>query len=286
MTCGQLPALDDDDRLLTTTLAARDLTVVPAVWDDPAVDWTRFDLTVIRSTWDYPPRRDEFVRWARSVPDLVNPADVVAWNTDKRYLVELAHAGLPVVPTSWLAPSTSPWRPDAAGEWVVKPAVGAGSRDAGRYQLADAAQYGLAVAHVGRLWATDRVAMAQPYLPTVEDHGETAMVFLGGRFSHAVRKGPLLTGPDVASDELYKQEDISPRVPSGAELALADRILAAVPGGPGRLLYARVDLVHGLDGAPLLMELELTEPSLYLQHCPGAVDSFAAAIAAAIHGRG
>src|SRR5689334_22154500 len=136
VTCAALPELDPDDQLLLAPLAADGVAVEPAVWDDPAVAWDRFDLAVLRSPWDYTGRRDEFVAWAASVPRLANPAAVVAWNTDKRYLAELAGTGVPTVPTEWLAPD-DPVNLPTAGEWVIKPAVGAGSLDAGRYRLGD-----------------------------------------------------------------------------------------------------------------------------------------------------
>jgi hypothetical protein len=288
VTCADLPELDPDDRRLLAPLRGLGIEPVPAVWDDPAVDWESFDLAVLRSSWDYPPRRAEFLSWAASVPRLANPADLVGWNTDKRYLVELAMADLPVVPTSWLDPGDT-WRPPEGGEWVVKPAVGAGSKGCGRYRLADPVHRRLAVAHITKLQREGRLVMVQPYLPAVDSYGETAVLFLadprrgGPAYSHAVRKGPMLAGPDPETHELYRPEQITERVPSAAELALARRALAEIPGGPDRLLYARVDLIPGPDGRPLLVELELTEPSLFLGHDPGAADRLAAAIAARLH---
>ena len=105
VTCATLPELDPDDRLLIEPLRAAGVAAVPAVWDDATVDWAGFDLVVIRNTWDYPARRTEFLNWARLVPKLRNPADVIAWNTDKRYLAQLAVAGVPIVPTTWLDPA-------------------------------------------------------------------------------------------------------------------------------------------------------------------------------------
>ena len=107
VTCATLPDLDPDDRLLLEPLRHLGVDVTAAIWDDPTVDWAGFDLAVIRSTWDYPARRDVFVDWARRVPRLANPADVIVWNTDKRYLADLAAAGIPIVPTTWLAPDDS-----------------------------------------------------------------------------------------------------------------------------------------------------------------------------------
>jgi hypothetical protein len=277
VTCTEFAALEDDDRLLLEPLAQRGIEAVPATWDDPAVDWSAFDLVVLRSTWDYAPRRDEFVAWARRVPTLANRAEVVAWNTDKAYLRELAAAGVPVVPTQWLRPGDESWQPRTDGEVVVKPAVSAGSLDTGRYQLADPEHRALAVAHARALLAAGRTVMVQPYLAAVDRAGETALLFFDGRFSHAIRKGPMLDGPDRGADGLYKPEDISARIPTAEERRVAERVLAAAPTD---LLYARVDLIPGPDGSPLLVELELTEPSVFLSHDNGAAQRFAEAIAA------
>ncbi|GAA2716951.1 hypothetical protein GCM10010429_39550 [Micromonospora olivasterospora] len=236
---------------------------------------------MLRSPWDYALRRDEFVAWADTVSRLADPADVVRWNTDKRYLAELSAAGVPTVPTAWVAPGES-WEPPAGGEYVVKPAVSIGSRDTGRYDLTDPEHRALAVAHVRRLSDAGRLAMVQPYLPAVDTAGETALLFLAGpgglRFSHAIRKGPMLTGPDLGVEGLYKAEAITPRTATPEQLTVAERALTAVPGGPERLLYARVDLIPGPDGAPVLVELELTEPSLLIGYADGAPDRLAEAV--------
>ncbi|HEU4425546.1 MAG TPA: hypothetical protein VFR67_23675 [Pilimelia sp.] len=283
VTCGEVPFLDPDDRLLLDPLASHGVRAEPAVWDDPRVAWAGYDLAVLRSTWDYAPRRDEFIAWAGRVPALANPADVVAWNTDKGYLADLASAGVPVVPTTWVAPDET-WHAPLAWEYVIKPAVGAGSLDAGRYRLADPRDRALATAHVERLQAAGRVVMVQPYLRAVDSYGETALLFVAGpdglSYSHAIRKGPMLTGPDHGVDGLYRPEEITPRVPTEAEREVARRALAAIPGGTAGLLYARVDLIPGRDDEPLLVELELTEPSLFLGHADGAAERLAAGIAA------
>ncbi|MGK5741747.1 ATP-grasp domain-containing protein [Micromonospora sp. URMC 103] len=282
VTCTELADLDPDDRLVLAPLAARGVTAEPVVWDDPAADWAAYDLAVLRSPWDYMLRRDEFVAWAARVPLLANPADVVRWNTDKRYLDELSAAGVPTVPTSWVVPG-EPWQPPAdSGEYVIKPAVSAGSKDTGRYDLGDPEHRELAAGHVRRLSDAGRLTMIQPYLEAVDAAGETALLFLAGpgglAFSHAIRKGPLLTGPDFGVDGLYRPEEITPRTATEEQLAVAAQTLAAVPGGPERLLYARVDLIPGPDNRPVLVEVELTEPSLFLGHAEGAPDRLAEAI--------
>lgn len=291
VTCAELPDLDPDDRLLVQPLAGRGVTAVPVVWDDPAVDWAAFDLVVLRSPWDYSWRRDEFVAWAASVPALpdgrsrlANPAEVVAGNTDKRYLARLAEGGVPVVPTEWIEPGAAAWRPvPGSGEVVVKPAVSAGSRDTGRYDLADPEHLVLAAAHAARLQEAGRLVMVQPYLSAVDSAGETAQLYFGGAYSHAIRKGAMLDGPYRDSADLYTQERIVTRQPTARERETADAVLVAarrVLGVSADLLYARVDLIEGPDGTPMLVELELTEPSVFLAHDPDAADRFADAIAA------
>lgn len=276
VTCAELPDLDPDDRLVIAPLAALGIAAVPAVWDDSAVDWAGFDLVVLRDPWDYVARRDEFVAWARSVPRLLNPASVVEWNTHKGYLRELAAAGVPVVATQWFEPGDTFTAPE--GAFVVKPAISAGSKDTGLYREADA---DLAAAHVERLLAAGRTVMVQPYLAAVEGAGETALLYFaspdgGLSFSHAARKAAMLIGPDHGADGLYLPEQISARQPSEAELSVGERAIAAAPAG---LLYARVDLIADADGAPVLIELELTEPSLFLAAGHDAAAGFARAIA-------
>jgi glutathione synthase/RimK-type ligase-like ATP-grasp enzyme len=287
-TCREFPLLDDEDRLLLPALADLGITAVPAVWTDDSVDWAGFDAVIIRETWDYAERRAAFLDWTRlvaGVTRLLNPASVIEWNTDKRYLRDLSAAGLPVVPTVFIEPGDDPssWRP-AAGyvDFVVKPAVSAGSRDTMRYS--SSGPLGTAVAHVARLAAAGRTVMLQPYLEAVDTVGETAVVFLGDGYSHSIRKGPLLVR-DVAGERvegLFVQEQIESREPTVDEREVAERIVASIPGGFGEVLYARVDLIPDPAGRPQLLELELTEPSLFLSHSAGAADRAASAIAALI----
>ncbi|MEV6925773.1 hypothetical protein AB0M46_14905 [Dactylosporangium sp. NPDC051485] len=274
VTCADLPDLDEDDRALVPALAERGIAAEPVAWTDPGVDWSAYDLAVIRNTWDYARRREEFVAWARGVPRLANAAAVIEWNTDKRYLRDLAFAGIPVVPTAWVEPGEQ-WRPVGTGEIVVKPAVSGGSIDTGRYDLATQADR--AAELVRTLLADGRVVMIQPYLAGVDTAGETALLFFHGTFSHAIRKGAILTGPYEGTEKLYQNENISPREPSAAELALAKEVLAALPAPAEELLYARVDLLPSPEG-PVVIEVELTEPSLFLGHAPGSAGRLSDAI--------
>jgi hypothetical protein len=280
VTCSRLPDLDDDDQLLIAPLADLGFTVVPGVWDDPSVDWDRFALNVIRSTWDYTDRRDTFVNWSRGLPRLLNPANVVEWNTDKRYLTELDRAGIPVVETRFVSDLAAIDLPDT-GEWVLKPAVGAGSLGADRYDMTAAGSRERANAHAARLIDAGHTVMIQPFVDTIIDAGETSVMLINDEFSHAIRKGLTLGGHTLADVEaLYTEEQIDGRAPSDAEMRLARTTMAALPFDSADLLYARVDMVPGPDGEPLLMELELTEPSMFMVTAPGSPERFAAAIAA------
>jgi hypothetical protein len=270
VTFSGFPDLYEDDRLVVAPLQAAGVEVRPAVWDDPAVDWSSYDLVVVRSTWDYPLRRDEFLNWAASVPRLANPADVLTWNTDKRYLAELAAAGVPVVPTEFVAPGEDYDLP--LYEHVVKPTVSAGARDTRRFAAGeDSAE------HAEALLAASRHVMVQPYQPAVDEAGETAVLFFRGEHSHAARKAPVL----VPGLDDPNEVGITPREATSAQLAVAEAALAAVPW-PEPLLYARVDLVPGPDGAPVVMELELTEPCLFLLQSVAAADRFGDAIRASL----
>lgn len=275
-TCAALPDLDPDDRLVLEPLAARGIDAVPAIWDDPTVDWSAFDLTVVRNTWDYSGRRDAFVGWARGVPRLANAADVIAWNTDKHYLAELEAAGLPIVPTAFVEPGQRHLLELCRDvDVVVKPTVSAGSQNTLRLPPS------WVFAHVGRLHEMGKSAMVQPYLDGVDTAGETALLYFNGAFSHAIRKGPMLALGEVKDPELFAEEEITPRDPSPAERDLGDRVLAYVVERFGCPLYARVDLLP-LGNRPVVIELELTEPSVFIAHADGAPERFADAIAAVV----
>jgi hypothetical protein len=278
-----LPELDPDDQLLLAPLAALGCRVTAVSWDDASIDWDRFDLTVIRSTWDYTDRRDEFLAWARLVPRLLNPASVVEWNTDKRYLADLVAAGLLVIETQWLTAGGSAPELElpTSGEYVLKPSVGAGSIDANRFDLGDDRARELGLAHARRLLARGQTVMVQPFAHAIEEVGETGVILVDGEYSHAMRKGVML-GPQTLEEveELYKEETIDARVASSAEIDLAQRAVTAVPVGSAELLYARVDMVPDASGQPMIMELELTEPSLFMVTSAGSEMRFASAIAA------
>jgi glutathione synthase/RimK-type ligase-like ATP-grasp enzyme len=262
-TCAELPDLEPDDRLLLPALAANDIEGVPAVWDDPAVAWDVYDLVVLRSTWDYAERRDEFLAWARSLRHVLNPVPLVEWNTDKRYLSDLEAGGVPIVPTRFVPPGET-FEPSAE-PFVVKPSVSAGGRSSAWFapDEADAAR-----ALVARIHADGRSAMVQPFLDGAK---EKALVYIDGRYSHSLwRRVPLPTAGERSV--FYLHEELAPAEATGGERGVAEAALACAPGDA---LYGRVDLLGGA-----VLELELTEPSLYLEYGKGSADRLARAISA------
>ena len=263
--------LDDEKEIAVEAWAEAGVTGHIVRWDDPGVDWASFDVVVVRSAWDYITRRAEFVRWAghvESVTRLLNPAAVLERNTDKTYLRDLA---VPIIPTHWVEPGEAADLP-VLGDYVVKPAISAGARDAIRTGDRDKA-----TAHAEWLAGEGRVAMVQPYLDMVEAEGETSLLYFGGRFSHAVRRNAMLVA-DGGPLRLESAKAVELRTPEPDQFALAERVLEGMP----EVLYARVDLVRLPDGAPVLIEVELTEPYLFLRHAPDAAANLAHALAKAL----
>lgn len=269
-------ACQQDEDLAPLADACRRVGVTPVTlaWDDATVSWSRFDAIVLRSTWNYTQRLPVFLTWSEraDVRDrLINPANVVRWNTDKRYLGDLASAGAPVIASHYLAPGDRIELP-AYEEFVIKPCVGAGSRGARRFQ---AHEHDAAKAHASTLLEGGQHVLIQPYLERVDEAGETALLFYDGVFSHAIRKGPLLRRGQDATRALFAAEHIAARTPSDKELSVARHVLAALPFEMPT--YARVDLLPS-DHGPQLLELELIEPSMFFAHSAGGAERFAAAL--------
>jgi glutathione synthase/RimK-type ligase-like ATP-grasp enzyme len=274
---------DDDQPPLEAAFRSAGADVRVADWDDEAVDWGAYDLAVLRSAWDYTLRYAEFLAWAEraaSLTTLLNPLPVIRWNTDKHYLLDLERAQVPIISSQAIGPGENVaaavdrfLATHDQAELVVKPTIGAGARDAQRHDRTNRASI---AAHAQRLLDEGRSVLFQPYLAGVEQHGESALIFFSGRFSHSIRKGPLLQRGAGSSQSLFAEEQISPRTPAPDELRVAEQALAAIPFSMP--LYARVDLIRNSAGAPQVLEIELTEPSLFLAHAPGSATRFADAV--------
>lgn len=277
-TCGELSELDGEGRLLLRRLRAAGVEAEPEVWDDQAVGWDDYDRVLLRSTWDYPSTPESFAAWvAARGRQLINPPEIVRWNISKRYLTLLESWGLPIVPTAFIAPGEPVELPDEA-EFVLKPAVSAGSRGTARYGPGDLDR---AHRHAAELLAANREVMVQPYLPSVEAAAETAVIMLGGRFSHAMRKGPLLELGQEPERGLFREEEMSRREAGADEIELAERVIDRLVAEVRAPTYARIDLLRSAGGAPLILELELIEPSLFLDYHPEAADRLVELVRAA-----
>ena len=278
-------ALDDDMPPLLAALRAAGVNADMRAWDDPTVAWSRYDIVLLRSTWDYTMRLDAFLAWCEAtsrLTRLLNPLDVVRWNTDKRYLAQLESIGIPIVPTEFLVPGDDPgpliaeYRAQHPGidDFVIKPTVGAGSRGARRHARGATDAMG---EHARNLLDGGRSVLVQPYQASVDTAGETALLYFDGVYSHAIRKGALLRPEEDPTRALFAAEHIQPRKPSADERELADRVVAALPqlvDSDYPLAYARVDLIRAADGSPCVLELELAEPSVFLDHDAGAAERF------------
>jgi glutathione synthase/RimK-type ligase-like ATP-grasp enzyme len=262
--------VDPDSPTLLAALAGEGIDAELRVWDDPAVDWDAYDLVVVRSTWDYASRRAVFLDWARSIARLANPYPVIEYSTDKHYLADLAVRGHRVVPSVFCDVGTVPEFP--AGSFVVKPCVGAGSIDAERY---GEDEYEHALAHVRRLHDDGRDALIQPYIDSVDEVGEHALVFIDGEFSHAMTKAAMLNVTALDRNALYRREQMSVASPEPDAVAFARAVLDEERFA--HLLYGRVDAVRTSEGWAL-MELELVEPSLFLTFDDHAAGRLARAV--------
>ena len=185
--------------------------------------------------------------------------------------------GLPVVPTVFIEPGHEDWLDQVRelltkGDVVVKPAISAGSNDTERHSNIDTAQK-----HVSDLLSAQRSVMLQPYMADVDVESETGLVFIDSKFSHAFAKGPLLAQAKNMSGGLYAEEEIGVRQPTAEQLLIGERAVKWLTSRFGKLLYARVDLLPTAQG-PVIIEIELAEPSLYLLLHPQAATQLAEAI--------
>jgi len=275
VTCGAFPTLYEDDLLLIPALAALGLVGEPRVWNDPAVDWSSFDAIVIRSPWDYFEHVAEFRGWLQARVAgralLCNSGDVLAWNFDKRYLEELASAGVSVVPTVYVARGE---RPDVAAlagargwkEIVIKPSISGGGYRTHRLRVDAAGAHAAEVEGI----LHDRGLLIQPFLPEIAE-GELSLMFFDGVFSHAVRKRPVPGEYRVQSHFDGTTETVD------VDSTLVEQARVCVLAAPSLPVYARVDGVIK-DGQFLLMELEVFEPLMFLSSHPEAPARFARAV--------
>ena len=241
-----------------------DIDLVFTNWNDKSIAWETFDAAVIRSAWDYVPVRDKFLQFAKNIETktkLFNSYDVMRWNTDKKYLSVLEDNGVPIIPTKFAhnideALTAIKWAFDKASAVAIKPTVGAGARLAGK-----ASNENEAIEYVKRILEANRTVIIQPYISSVDDEGEKAIIVINGEISHAAKKVPALTkgGHGDAAGQLEITNEMREIV----------KTISNTVSEWNDLLFARVDVVR-MNGKLVLMELELTEPWLFMQFRPEA----------------
>lgn len=257
-------------------------------WLDPSADYTDLDLVVLKSPWDYAARAEQFLAWlarTEALAPVANHPDVVRWNLDKAYLGELTEHGVRTCPTVYCGTldAVRAALADATARVVVKPTVSAASADTGLFEPADPAALSLAA----RILGLGKTVMVQPAIPSVATVGERSLIYFDGRFVHAIGKGPLLALGGGLLGDAYEETITVAQAPdderslAGVALGVVDRIFAERGVSRGcALLYARVDIARDADDRPLLMELELFEPSYFLDLAPGAERLFVDAVMA------
>jgi glutathione synthase/RimK-type ligase-like ATP-grasp enzyme len=269
-TCAHLPGVHPDDSHLSASLARLGIEPVAVDWADPSVDWSSFDAVLIRTTWDYFQRYGEFLRWLDALPvPTINDAALLRWNSDKRYLLELAELGVDIVPAQLASFAGLPalLSSMAGQDLVVKPTVSGGAWNTVR-GVAGKAAFEAAVAAL----PSGYDYIVQAFVPEVARDGEWSLLYFDGEFSHAILKR-------AATGEFRVQSQFGGSVdamqPTEAMLASARKALDAVAKlGYADHAYARVDGVL-VDGRFRLMELEMIEPALFLSHHPEAAERFA-----------
>lgn len=257
-------------------------------WEDETVDWSRFEAVVFRSPWTWAERKAEFLAFCErisGVTRLITPMPLVRWALDKRYLADLAAHGVPVIATTIVEPGAAALPAvrnflaahPQAGEFVIKPTDGCYSKDVQRYarSLEDEA-----ARHIVRLHANGSHVILQPYVESVDRHGETDLTFFDGVYSHAIHKGAMLMQDGTV--HVPTLDFRQARAADQDERAVAAAALAASVAHLGLdrpLVCGRVDLVRAADGTPMVLEMELCEPSLNLTFSEGGALRFAQALA-------
>ncbi|MEU9979042.1 hypothetical protein [Streptomyces sp. NPDC051014] len=272
VTSRQYEHLYEEDRPLLAAFDEHNIDAVPAVWDDPSVNWRDYDLVLLRSPWDYPSHPKVFLDWCHSVSwqtTIVNSFTAIRGNQHKGYLRELHRRGAPVIPTVVVAKPSDAIAAAAERGWaepVLKPATSMGGR--GVHLLT-----GTDVAALDATSTGDWVV--QPLQRNIRDEGEISLIYLDGRLSHAVRKWP-------APGEIRIQESHggshSPHPVNTELVEVGEAVLDAAEVRDE--LVVRIDVIRGDHGGLLLCELELTAPRLFFGHHPAAVDALVEAIGA------
>ena len=291
VTSAEMPNLYADEAGLLDALSERGADPQIAVWNDASVDWSQAGLCVVRSVSDYARDREAFLKWAKSIPRILNNPDVLEWNSDKHYMKELAARGLPVIPTTWLEPDRHLSKQQvhsrfpALGVFVVKPAVSSGVRDIGRYTANDTKQRQAAILQATAQLKQGRSVMVQRYLEEIDIHGEISVVFFNGLLSHTVEKRAMLHPSSVTNPSMHEAVVTAQNADEqawewGEEIRVVlHSFVRSRMGRDEQFLFNRVDLVPDGHGSFMVMEISMVDADLYLSSTPDALSNFADAIA-------
>lgn len=265
-----VPGIHPDDNHLTTSLRRLGIEPTACIWNDPRVDWAAFDAVLIRSTWDYFKHYPAFRQWLDQLPiPTINNKDLLRWNSDKSYLLDLAEQGVDIIPTL-ITPAKKLQQTLAtmpAREVVIKPTISGTAWHTARGVVGET-EFNRVIAQL----PLEFDYLVQPYVPEVVSDGEWSLLFFDGEYSHAVIKQPAMGDYRVQSDF---GGTANPIEPDASLIASAKRALVAAAAiGHADIAYARVDGVISR-GSFLLMELEMIEPFLHLKACPEAAERFA-----------
>lgn len=291
VTTSDVTAIHDDVdfELHVAAFARVGIDLHHVAWEDESADWDSFDLVVLRSPWNYVQQLERFRIWLdrhRRNTRFHNPIELIEWNMEKRYLVDLAQRGVPIVPTFFvetLEEFRAALREIRSPELVVKPSISAGSRLTGRFRMGDRATEVL----VGAILSQGLTVMVQPFAQRIDDEGELGTVVFDGQISHSFRKAALLDRDGMLVGGAYREEITSMPAPEDVRDVVTQALTAATAiarengwiDTTKELLYGRYDVIRLDDGSPALLEAELFEPCFFLPTASNAADEFARVVA-------
>ncbi|WP_284462395.1 hypothetical protein [Chryseobacterium sp.] len=261
---------NDEDIELINFLKGKGLDVVPTIWNDENVNWSSFDVAIIKSPWDYHNHLEEFLNWLERIEDLgvkvLNPSEIIKWNSDKHYLKDIAEKGLPVIPVEYLDKDSSfdnhffdLFKTD---KLVVKPCVSAGAQNTITVSKDNFNERSTDIEQLLK----EQDYMVQPFVEEIKN-GEWSFLFFNGKYSHCSLKTPKQGDFRV---QHYHGGSISYPTPEPLHIEQAGTYLKSLPEST---LYARVDGVL-INNSFYLMELELIEPYLFLNGNNGLLDNY------------
>jgi len=257
-----------EDELLMEACLPLGISCLRVDWADEHMDWSAADAILFRTPWDYFHRYQEFSAWLDRVSTLtrvINPKQLIRWNIDKHYLLDLADQGIPIVPSSFIEQgdmrslheicAASKWK-----EFILKPCISGAARHTYHIYSSEIASY----EKIYRELITKEAMILQPYLASIKTRGEVSHMLMGGQYTHSIIKR-------AKGDDFRVQDDfggtVAPYTADAAERSLAEFAFVASPSMPA---YGRVDVMWNDAGALLVSEVEIIEPELWFRVCPDA----------------